>query len=115
MRQVPSFKRCARCRLVLPEARFRRNGTMLSGLHSWCKRCCVERNRLWRAANPEVVANSNADRREGPFSTACEACGIVFAAVRRDSVRCPECQAERRRARDRLRKQRDRAARGGAR
>ena len=69
----------------------------------------MEANRLWRAANPEHVAIANAARREGPFLTACEACGEVFSAVRRDSVRCPDCQLERRRARDRLRKQRARS------
>ncbi len=78
-------------------------------LHSWCRECCVSRNREWRAQNPAYVACVNDARREGPFSTACESCGIVFAAVRRDSVRCPDCQAERRRARDRARKARDRS------
>ncbi len=108
MRRPPEVKVCARCRLTLPAARFRRNLRMKTMLHSWCKRCCVERNRLWRAANPDYVAIVNDARREGPFSTACEACGVVFEAVRRDSVRCPPCQAARRRARDRLRKQRSR-------
>ncbi len=82
---------------------------MKTMLHSWCRECCVERNRLWRAANPDYVAIVNEDRREGPFPTACESCGIVFGAVRRDSIRCPDCQLERRRARDRLRKQRARS------
>ncbi len=70
---------------------------MLSGLHSWCRACVKERNRIWRAANPEYVANTNDDRREGPFSTDCVDCGITFSAVRRASVRCPQCQAVRQR------------------
>jgi len=82
---------------------------MKTGLHSWCRECCVERNRLWRAANPDYVANVNDDRREGPFPTSCADCGVVFEARRRDSVRCPDCQADERRARDRERKRRDRS------
>ena len=108
------MKVCARCRLTLPAARFRLNRRMKSGLHSWCRECCVERNRIWRAANAEYVAIVNDARREGPFSTPCEACGAVFGAVRRDSIRCAACQAERRRARDRLRKQRSRSLAGAA-
>ncbi len=96
-RQVWSHKKCARCQLVLPAAAFIRNGLMRSGLHSWCRGCVKERNRIWRAANPEYVANVNDDRREGPFPKECAGCGVRFAAVRRAQVRCAECQVEHRR------------------
>jgi hypothetical protein len=74
---------------------------MRSGLHSWCKRCQLERVREWRAEHPEAVAASNAKRRRGPILTTCLDCSVSFAARTRQQVRCPECQAANLRARKR--------------
>ena len=94
VRFVPSHKICARCRRLLPAALFRRNVQMKTLLHSWCRGCVAERNRLWREANPDYVQATNDARREGPFAKSCADCGCSFLAVRRDSTRCPVCQVE---------------------
>lgn len=38
-------KECLRCRLVLPAENFYTNKRASSGLHTWCKPCCAERQR----------------------------------------------------------------------
>jgi hypothetical protein len=85
---------CTRCRQDLPVALFRPNPEMLSGLHPWCRPCCAEDIRLWRAENPSAVAAYNAARREGPFPKTYSVCGREWLAARRRSVQCPECQAQ---------------------
>jgi len=77
----------------------------------FCSQCMPPGARAaeWRALDCERVRLSNAARRRGPFPVVCQDCGEVFEAVRRDSTRDPACQAERRRARDRARKARDRS------
>jgi hypothetical protein len=91
-RNTEKTRWCTRCRQDLPVALFRPNPEMLSGLHPWCRPCCAEDIRLWRAENPSAVAAYNAARREGPFPKTCSVCGREWLAARRRSVRCPECQ-----------------------
>ena len=74
----------------MPADAFRPNPRMLSGLHSWCKQCQLERMRAWRAEHREEL---NRRRRLGPFATVCADCGETFAARVRTQVRCPDCQA----------------------
>jgi hypothetical protein len=84
--------RCARCQRQLPVSAFRFNARLKSGLHSWCRECCVTRNRQWRADNVDKVARYNADRRSGirevGIPTHCVVCGaaIVKYAVTREPV-----------------------------
>lgn len=101
-------RRCVRCRELKPASAFRVNRQLKCGLDSWCSACKVEDTREWRAENPERVAAYNASRRLGPFPMVCVDCGELFEARRRDQVRCPACQAERRREADRLKKKRRR-------
>jgi hypothetical protein len=91
-------KLCTKCRLWLPAEAFRPNPTLTSGLNSWCKKCQVERTRLWRMEHRD---EENAKRRAGPFPTTCGDCGETFPAVARSQVRCRECQAAKRRMRKR--------------
>ena len=42
-------KRCSRCERWLAVEAFRSNAKLSDGLHSWCRECCAEANREWRA------------------------------------------------------------------
>jgi hypothetical protein len=57
---------------------FRPNLRLKSGWSSWCKACCVERNRQWRAEHPEQKQAYNERRRVPPEKRACVECGAVF-------------------------------------
>lgn len=57
-------KQCRKCNEWLPTEAFRRNPKLKSGLHSWCKPCCVARTRQWRAENPDYVEAYNHSRRK---------------------------------------------------
>jgi hypothetical protein len=74
---------------------------MADGLRSWCRRCFAERTAAWRADNADYVEKANAARRLGPFPKICSSCGEEFYAKRRDSKRCPDCQAKHRKERKR--------------
>ena len=56
-------KRCAHCEQWLPIDQFRANPRLRDGLHSWCRECCAEANREWRAR--ERMAKAEAD--DGPL------------------------------------------------
>jgi len=50
---VSGEKLCSRCERWLPTSEFRPNPRLSSGLHSWCRECCLERTRQWRAEHRE--------------------------------------------------------------
>jgi hypothetical protein len=96
--KAAGLKRCTRCRRMLPVEAFPANPRLRGGLGSWCRSCHVERNRAWRLENRERL---NAARRRGPLPTRCADCGSAIEAKTSLQVRCPACQAERRRTRKR--------------
>jgi hypothetical protein len=67
--------RCTCCRRVLPAESFGPRPAKRDGLASWCRECCREANRRWRAANREAY---NAARRKGPTAGECVECGAPF-------------------------------------
>ena len=95
-------RRCSRCFLWFPIEAFRPNPKLAMGRSSWCHGCALKRTRQWREANPEYFARYNAARREGPFGLDCVDCEQPFLGARRHMVRCPACQAEMRRVRNRV-------------
>ena len=68
-------KECARCGWFRPAENFRPNPRLRSGLSSWCRECCREANRRWRAENRDAY---NLARRTPPARLECSECGAVF-------------------------------------
>jgi hypothetical protein len=66
------------CRRNLPASAFRPNAKLQGGLHSYCRECAAERQRLWRAEHPELVAAANERRRVKPVEKTCPECGEKF-------------------------------------
>jgi hypothetical protein len=82
-------KECARCGWFKAAEDFRPNPHLRSGLNSWCRECCREANRRWRAENREAY---NLARRVKPSRLVCGVCGGEFYG-RRDRKTCSaECQ-----------------------
>jgi hypothetical protein len=75
---IAAFRECAACHQILPRSEFRLNPKLKDGLHSWYRRCCRERRREWRHANPEAVAGENERRRVPPVEHSCLECGAKF-------------------------------------
>jgi hypothetical protein len=67
-------RRCTRCRDSLPLSEFRPNLRLKSGWHSWCRACCAERTRQWRAEHPELRLSRP---RLAP-ARQCVECGTEF-------------------------------------
>ena len=74
----PRGRRCTNCGEVKPFGEFRPNLRLSSGWNSWCRACCVERNRRWRAEHPEQQQAYNERRRVPPVERACVECGGSF-------------------------------------
>lgn len=49
----PTSKTCSTCREVLPASEFHRSSRSASGLQAYCKACGAERQRAYRAKNPD--------------------------------------------------------------
>jgi len=96
-----SLLQCKGCGLWFEWDVFPSNQRKMDGRSSLCRECHAERNRRWRADNPDYVAEYNAARREGPFPIVCAECGKRFEASRRMQKRCRECQATMRNGRKR--------------
>jgi hypothetical protein len=77
---------CTGCRCFLPLEDF------WAPQASQCRECHAEGVRRWRAANPDAVAEYNAERRRGPIMKTCIGCGAAFEARSTLQARCPECQ-----------------------
>jgi hypothetical protein len=58
-REPGSEKRCSRCGEWLPVGEFRPNPRLKDGLHSWCRACCAEANREWRARKRAAKAEAD--------------------------------------------------------
>jgi hypothetical protein len=105
-----THKRCTKCGGWLPVEAFRENPRLGSGRNSWCRGCCVEAVRRWRAENPDRVAEANVRRRVVEREFVCVECGEMFRS-RRVRLTCgEECRRERHRRFGRVR---DHASRGG--
>jgi hypothetical protein len=76
--QPPTGRRCTRCKEFLPFSAFRPNLRLSSGWSSWCRACCVERNRQWRAEHPEQQQAYNERRRVPLAKLRCVECGGSF-------------------------------------
>ena len=74
-----------------------------SGRNSWCRGCCVEAVRRWRAENPEKVAEANVARRVRERTFRCRECGRRFRSRRARLTCSEECRRERHRRFDRVR------------
>jgi hypothetical protein len=57
---------------------FRPNLRLPTGWNSWCRACCAERTRQWRADHPEQRLR----RRVAPAQLQCVECGASFEVVR---------------------------------
>ncbi len=98
MPRVPQTKECLLCREELPAAAFdlRRGGA--DGLHSYCRKCSVERTaarrkeRLPSQLPPPASIVCAACRKEKPFSGFYKLQGTVFGV----RLPCCECVAARR-------------------
>jgi hypothetical protein len=94
----PKGRRCTNCQQVLPFSAFRPNLRLKSRWNSWCKACCVGRNRQWRAEHPEQQQAYNEARRIPPASLVCVECGGGFVG-RKDRLLCSRRCKDRRYAR----------------
>jgi hypothetical protein len=98
----PKGRRCTHCGEFLPFSAFRPNLRLSSGWSSWCRACCVERNREWRS-DPANRERENAKRRVMEREFTCAGCGELFVA-RHARLTCDEtCRRERHRRFDRVR------------
>lgn len=52
------MKRCPRCEEVLPDTEFGSNRQTPDGRMYYCKKCAAEKQRKFRAANPESAKAS---------------------------------------------------------
>jgi hypothetical protein len=83
----PAGRRCTNCKEFLPFSAFRPNLKLSSGWNSWCRACCVERTRQWRAEHPEQQQLYNERRRVPLAKLRCVECGVVFEG-RKDRLVC---------------------------
>ncbi len=54
---------CTKCKRTLPETEFWKDAHHTDGWFRWCKDCCREKQRKWKAANPEKVKKQADDFR----------------------------------------------------
>jgi hypothetical protein len=81
------LRHCTRCRQSKPIEQFRPNPQTLSGLHWWCRPCCSDDARRWRAENPDAAKAYNEARRVPPSRLTCTECGEEFYG-RKDRLTC---------------------------
>jgi hypothetical protein len=91
-RYRPTGRHCSRCNQFLPFASFRPNLRLKSGWHSWCKTCCVERTRQWRAEHPELRLSRP---RVAPSKLKCVECGVAFEGRKDRLVGSRRCKDKR--------------------
>ncbi len=102
--RVPQTKECLDCQQELPAAAFDLHRGGVDGLHSYCRKCNVERTaarrkeRLPSQLPPPASIVCAACRKEKPFSGFYKLQGMTFGVI----FTCRECaaarQSERRRA-----------------
>ncbi len=112
MPRVPQTKECLLCREELPAAAFDLHRGNVDGLHSYCRKCNVERTaarrkeRLPSQLPPPASIVCAACRKEKPFSGFYKLQGTLFGV----EVLCCECAAARRSERRRAAKLQQAAA-----
>ncbi len=112
MPRVPQTKECLLCREELPAASFDMQRGGVDGLHSYCRKCGMERTaarrkeRLPSQLPPPASIVCAACRKEKPFSGFHKLQGTVFGVT----VMCCECAAARRSERRRAAKLQQAAA-----
>jgi hypothetical protein len=74
-------RRCTHCGEFLPFSAFRPNLRLSSAWSSWCRACCVDRNREWRS-DPANRERENARRRDVEREFVCVECGRPFSSPR---------------------------------
>jgi hypothetical protein len=95
-------KWCRGCDRFLALSSFGRHAGTRDGLESRCRDCARPRRDRYRVEHPEHDAAYNQRRRLGPFEKVCVDCATTFEAARHFVTRCPGCQLEHRRARNRV-------------
>ena len=93
----PGRKLCVRCGRSKTLEQFTPNPRLRSGLNSWCRECCREANRRWRAENRDAY---NLARHMLPARLECSECGAEFFGRPNRKTCSPECRKRHKRELD---------------